>query len=83
MLARHGLQHQRGVHHCARHRVDAGEVGEHVRRHVVRHHAGRLLEANDAVGGGGNAGRAARIGAHADRAYARGEGHPRTARRAT
>ena len=78
----HRLQHQGGVHHCARHRRHIGVVAERVRHLAVRDHAVALLQPDHAVDRGGNAGRAAAVGGDADRPDAGRDRDRRTAARA-
>ena len=68
--AAHGREHERSVHDGARRRCDVAHVAEGIGRHVVRHEAERLLEADDAAAGRRNARRAASIRADCERADA-------------
>ena len=83
MRAGHRLQHQRGVHHCARHRRDIGVVAEQVGDLAVRDDAVALLQPDRAVGRGRDARRAAAVGGHADRPDAGRDGDGSAAARST
>ena len=67
MRAGHRLQHQRGIHHRARHRRHVGVVAEGVGDLAVRDDAVALLQADHAVGRRRDARRAAAVGGDADR----------------